>query len=170
MAIMIVPLVLRAVQLLFSAIVLGISISLIRGQVHGAAPSQTDFSAFAGGWGLLIALVGIAATTFFAALEGIAMLALDGLAILFYLAAALAMAVTLRVHKCTNENFTTSNALINGGLRDNKYYRYIDLQGRCHKAQADTAFLFFAFAAFVGTAVLSGMAGRRKGARGGAMV
>ncbi len=80
------------------------------------------------------------------------------------------MAVTLRVHKCSNKAFTTSNPIINGGLYEDKYFRDIDLQGRCHKAQADTAFLFFAFAAFVGTAALSGMAGRRKGARGGAIV
>jgi hypothetical protein len=78
------------------------------------------------------------------------------------------MAVTLRVHKCTTMWFTSSNPLINGGLLH--YWGLIDLEGRCHKAQADTAFLFFAFAAFVGTTVLSGMAGRRKGMRGGAVV
>ena len=81
-----------------------------------------------------------------------------------------AMAVTLRVHRCTTQWFTSSNALINGGLFDGHYWAAVDLEGRCHKAQADTAFLFFAFAAFVATTALSGMAGRRKGVRGGAVV
>ncbi|MCJ1364902.1 hypothetical protein MMC16_004019 [Acarospora aff. strigata] len=167
---MIVPLILRAIQLIFGAIVLGLSVTLIKGQVYGSAPSQTNFSAFAGGWGILIALVGIAATTFFGALEGIAMLALDALALLCYLAAGIAMAVTLRAHRCTYLPWTSSNRIINGGLFQNKYSSRVNLQGRCHRAQADTAFLFFAFAAFVGTAVLSAMAGRRKGTRGAAVV
>jgi len=80
------------------------------------------------------------------------------------------MAVTLRVHRCTTGWFTASNPLINGGLFDGHLPANIDLVGRCNKAQADTAFLFFAFAAFVATTVLSGMAGRRKGVRAGAVV
>ncbi len=81
-------------QLIFCAVVLGLSITLIKGQVFGSAPSQTDFSAFAGGWGMLAALVGILATTVLGMLEGIPMLVLDTLATLFLLAAGIVSSTT----------------------------------------------------------------------------
>lgn len=81
------------------------------------------------------------------------------------------MTVALKVHRCTTLWFTSNNPIINGGLNsDHEYYGRIDLQGRCQKAQADTAFLYFAFATFVFTAVLSHRAFRSKGVRGGAVV
>lgn len=83
------PLIHTLEQLLFGAVILGLSITLIKGQYFGSAPSQTDFSAFAGGWALLAALVGILATTVFGALEGIPILVLDALATLFLLAAGI---------------------------------------------------------------------------------
>ena len=84
-------------QLIFGAIVLGLSITLIKGQIFGSAPSQTDFSAFAGGWAMFVALLGILATTIFGALEGIPILALDVLATLFLLAAGIVSPPSLSV-------------------------------------------------------------------------
>lgn len=54
-------------------------------QFEGRWPSSTDFSAFVGAWGLLDALVGLVAV-FVTALPLIAILVLDGLAAVFYLA------------------------------------------------------------------------------------
>jgi len=76
-------------------------VTLIKGQVFGSAPSQTDFSAFAGGWGMLVALVGILATTVFGVLEGIPILVLDLLATLFLLAAGLVRSHLLSLDSTT---------------------------------------------------------------------
>lgn len=84
-----VPPQLTLAQLIFAAIILGLSITLIKGQVYGSAPSQTDFSAFVGGWTALTAVAGILAATFLTFLDGIMMLALDGLSVIFTLAAGI---------------------------------------------------------------------------------
>jgi hypothetical protein len=70
-------------QIIFSVIALGLSVSLINGQLAwtGSAPSQTDFAAFCGGWGILIALVGCAAL-FVEALQGMIITILDASAVL----------------------------------------------------------------------------------------
>ena len=56
----------------------------------------------------------------------------------------------------------TNNVIINGGKNHNGQ---VDLNvnrvQRCREAQADTAFIWFAFAAFIGTFVLSFFAMRR---------
>jgi len=73
-------------QFLFSVIILGISVSLIKGQNYpSAVPSQTSYAAFCGGWGIIIALIGIAAL-FVEALQGIIVAGLDGLTALLTLA------------------------------------------------------------------------------------
>lgn len=74
-----------------------------------------------------------------------------------------ALAVKLRVHSCSidtknlrdpsNEYFL--NPVINSGSG-----RPGDLTARCREAQADTAFLFFALAAFIGSLVLDLMSGK----------
>lgn len=50
----------RACQILFTTIVLGISISAARWQVYGSVPATTSYDAFAGALGLLNALIGLA--------------------------------------------------------------------------------------------------------------
>lgn len=57
---MLATLITRACQILFTTIVLGISISAVRWQVYGSAPATTSYNAFAGAFGLLVALIGLA--------------------------------------------------------------------------------------------------------------
>lgn len=54
----------------------------------GRLPSSSIFAAFAGAWGVLDALVGLAGA-FVTALPWIAVIALDGLAAVFYIAAGI---------------------------------------------------------------------------------
>lgn len=84
-------LIIRGFQLVFSAIVLGLSISLIRGQVWGGAPSQHGYAAFTGGFGCLTALIGFAAC-FVEAIPAFIMAALDGLASIVFLAGGIVSA------------------------------------------------------------------------------
>lgn len=144
---------------------------------------MTSFNAFVGAWGLLSALVGIA-SAFVNALE-LPQLALDGLAVLFTLAGAIAYAVKLGVHSCTPDGsgsnkpnsppvgvnyYTGSNSVINGGTftvkGEVKIAEHLNYEGRCRMAQADDAFLFFALAAFIASLIV-GLMGSRGSRRGG---
>jgi hypothetical protein len=67
--------------------VLALSVVLINGYGPGHAPSLLDYGAFCGGAGLLIAAAGLGAI-FLEPLQGIIILALDGIASFFLLAGA----------------------------------------------------------------------------------
>lgn len=73
--------------MLFAAVVLGLSVTLIKqyGPATDKPPALFDYGAFCGGAALVIALFGIVAC-FVESLQGIILLALDGLASFFLLA------------------------------------------------------------------------------------
>lgn len=82
---MLATLILRICQLIFAVIVLGLSVKAAQWQWQGPVPATTAFSAFAGAFTLLVALVGIAAI-WLSAIPSIAMSGIDGLAALLLLA------------------------------------------------------------------------------------
>lgn len=89
---MIITLALRILQILFAIIALALPIALIKGMGPvlptrhlDKAPSLIDYGAFCGGAGLAISLIGVAAA-FFEPLQGLIVMALDGLAAFFLLA------------------------------------------------------------------------------------
>jgi hypothetical protein len=69
---------LRAFQALFGIVILGLSVTLIRGHHWGSLPSSIGYAAFVGGVTILAALVGVAAT-WVSFLEGVVGLAVDGI-------------------------------------------------------------------------------------------
>lgn len=169
----------RAFQIIFSAIVLALSVVLIKGQLYGNAPTITKYEAFCGAFGVIVASLGFAAA-FVEAIPGLIMAGVDALCTLFFLAGSVALAVKLKVHSCApdpgafNKNFkappdnaspyTFFNEVINAGIRNYS----IDYPRRCHMAQADTAFLFFALGCFVVSIALDLMGGSSsRGAGGG---
>jgi len=174
---MVVVLLVRVVQLLLAAIVLALSAVLIAQYgPGGSAPSIIDYGAFCGGASLVIALVGVAAC-FIESLQGIITLALDGLATFFLLAGGIAFAATIKVGSCTDglylydhqNTFLPSDQKI----ENEEYFQgdaaaLNDLEKRCRMVQADTAFLWFAFAASAAAVVLSNMS--RKSGLGGSIV
>lgn|SRR5690242_21530993 len=100
---------------------------------------------------------------------------LDGLSVLFGFCAAVALPAYLGAHSCSNrvrspishqstthltdlQSYTISNGVTNSspGLEQN-----------CRQAQTATAFLWFGWAAFVGTLIFSAMAGKGGAVRGG---
>ncbi|KIW04079.1 uncharacterized protein PV09_04896 [Verruconis gallopava] len=83
-------------------------------------------------------------------------LGLDLLNTLFFLCGAIALAAYLGVHSCGNSDYTHTNSITNGAH---------DTAKRCHEAQASTAFLWFGFAAYAASTVMSGLE-----ARGGSTV
>ncbi|KAK0284190.1 hypothetical protein LTR35_005905 [Friedmanniomyces endolithicus] len=161
----------RAFQLLCGAVVLGLSISAIKWQYFGAAPATTSYSAFAGAFGVLAALIGIAAS-FVEAIPEVIMVGVDGLAAMLLLAGGLAFAIGLKGVTCNNDESTAESSLLNGGSitsgTDTLYgfpttnYHAV-LSGRCRTAEADSAFLFLGFLASLAAAVLCFLASKRGG-------
>ncbi|KAK1057538.1 hypothetical protein LTR12_008689 [Friedmanniomyces endolithicus] len=161
----------RAFQLLCGAIVLGLSISAIKWQYFGSAPATTSYSAFAGAFSVLAALIGIA-TSFVEAIPEIIMVGVDGLAAVLLLAGGLAFAVGLKGVTCNNDESTYQSSLLNGGCQKSGGEDYCAvpsenthavLSGRCRTAEADSAFLFLGFLASLAAAVLCFLASRRGG-------
>ncbi|KAF2500994.1 hypothetical protein BU16DRAFT_612980 [Lophium mytilinum] len=177
---MIIAIILRVVQLIFAAVVLGLSVALIKNQYIGSAPATINYNAFCGGFGLLAAFLGIAAI-WVEALGGLVMAAIDGLASLFFLAGGLAVVITLHGISCTSNSESNlekmfSNALLNKGcahFEDVGWLCGADFaaaSGRCKKNEADAAFEFMSFALCAGCAVLSFLAMRRGSGTKGALV
>jgi zinc transporter ZupT len=77
--------ILRAFQALFGIVILGLSVTLIRGHHWGSLPNSLGYAAFVGGVTILAALVGVAAT-WVSFLEGIVGVAIDGLVALLNIA------------------------------------------------------------------------------------
>ncbi|KAI9725238.1 MAG: hypothetical protein M1828_003419 [Chrysothrix sp. TS-e1954] len=168
---------LRGLQIAFCAIVLGLSASLSKGQIFGNAPAITNLNAFNGALGLLVAFIGIAAA-FVESIPFFVMAALDGLAIIFYIAGSVAYAVKLGVHSCTSNGdgnniaesanrYTQSNSIINAGTYDKDGRPYVrgtvNFESRCRMAQADDAFLFFALACFIASLGMDFFGARGRG-------
>lgn len=79
---MITSLAVRFFQIVFGAIVLGLSITAIKWQGHGSAPATTSYSAFTGAFGMLAALIGVAAIF----IEALPQRIVDALASVLFLA------------------------------------------------------------------------------------
>ena len=102
---------------------------------------------------------------------------LDGLSVLFSFCAAVALPAYLGAHSCSNRVRYICNWLIALDLTDFQNYTLHNgvtnsspsLEQNCRQAQTATAFLWFGWAAFVATLVVSAMAGKGSGAnlRGG---
>lgn len=54
---MLASLITRAIQLIFAAIVLGLSVRAAKWQMYGSVPATTVFVAFTGGFALLVSLL-----------------------------------------------------------------------------------------------------------------
>ncbi len=75
----------RLPQLLCGAVVLGLSVTLAKQQVHGSPPTPTSFGSFAGAFGIIAAAVGIVGLVV-EAVPVLVVLVVDALAAIFYLA------------------------------------------------------------------------------------
>jgi hypothetical protein len=82
---MFVSLIIRLLVLIFAAIVLGLSVRAAKWQMYESVPATTAYAAFAGGFALLISLVGIA-SIWISAIPALIMSMADGLASVLLLA------------------------------------------------------------------------------------
>ncbi|KAJ5683415.1 hypothetical protein N7462_006580 [Penicillium macrosclerotiorum] len=80
------------------------------------------------------------------AFHPIIMIVVDALNCIFFFCAGIALAAKLRCHSCSNEAYTSTNSITNGSNNPAK---------RCREAQAVVAFLWFAWAGYMASVVLS---------------
>jgi len=148
---------LRGLQLLWTVLIT----ALVGNAIHDAFsgnPSIVNYTMFVAVFSLL-SLIYLFAATFN---EGFAIhpllpLVVDLLNTLFFLIGGIALAAKLGVHSCGNKTYLKTNGTVNGSDDPSK---------RCHELQASCAFLWFGFAAYLGSLVFSGLASRGGGGGG----
>lgn len=92
-------------------------------------------------------------------LHPLLMVVVDLLNTIFFFCAAVALPAYLHVHSCNNHAYLISNSITNGSANMSK---------RCREAQANCAFLWFGFASYAASTVLSFVQSRSAGgSRGG---
>jgi hypothetical protein len=180
--------------LLFAIVILGLSVSLARGQVIESVPSETVYAAFAGGLGIVAALLGFATTSESSVNKPLTWL-VDGVSALALLVGGIVsfpdipfwkkgmktnhlyfdvkiFAVRLRGTRCSNWLTTYHNVLLCGGcdydasgIRSNCWYGSDQLKSRCGSAIADTVFMFLAFVICIAALVETDARGANRGWR-----
>ncbi|TLD26717.1 hypothetical protein PspLS_05286 [Pyricularia sp. CBS 133598] len=173
---------LKGFLLIASAVVLGLSVTLAKHQRHGSPPVETSFASFTGGFGIIVAAIGVA-SMFIDAIPTLVPLVAEGLAAVFFLAGGIALAVAMKGVSCDggieSEAATIRffNKILNGGCPtvnrcyvSDKDYPSLDeandsLKARCVRTQADFAFQFIALFAALGALAMTFFTARRSGTR-----
>jgi len=135
----------------FQFIFILLTTALIGNAIHEAFsgnPSGVNFAIFVDVFCWVVLFYGLAASF----MEGLAMpmllFALDGIAAILSLIAALVLSAKLGVHSCGNPGYLKSNNYTNGAH---------DMSKRCHELQASTAFFWFLFTAFLASIAMTFM-------------
>lgn len=135
--------ILRAFNFVILVIALGLTGSLAATYPDHTNP-QVNFAVFAAAFGVLTSSIYGVLAYFIAAFAWPFILAtFDFLNLVFTFAAATAIAAAIRVHSCSNQSYLDDNTVTQGS------------SGRCRKAQASVAFLYFAFFIFLASTIFS---------------
>ncbi|KAB5540524.1 marvel domain-containing protein [Coniochaeta sp. 2T2.1] len=128
----------RALQLLMAAAVVGLSVTLLKGQATGNTPTTTRYSVFTGAFGMIVAFLGLICL-FISAIPAIVPMALDALAGLLLLAGGIAWAVGLKGIQCKEEHYQKmyANPLLNEGCIDGGSIPYCGVAGDDPKKATD---------------------------------
>lgn len=146
MALRVISLGLRGLELIFTIIVMGL-IGNVIAQAFAGNPACINYTMFASVFSLL-SLFYLAPATWSDSIAGhpVIIVAVDLLNFIFTLTSGIAMAARLGAHSCSNQLYLDSNEVTDGSL-----FR----EGRCREAQAATAFLWFTWACYTGSLLLS---------------
>ncbi|RMZ81025.1 hypothetical protein DV738_g2406, partial [Chaetothyriales sp. CBS 135597] len=150
----VVVLALRATEFVFTLIVMALIGNIIDEANHGN-PASINFTMFVSAFSMftLIYLFAAAINEKYA-VHPVLPLAVDLLNTLFFFCSGVALAAELGAHSCSNKEYTHSNHITNGAD---------DTEGRCREAQASTAFLWFAWAAYTASVFVSFLGARSGG-------
>ncbi|OIW32386.1 hypothetical protein CONLIGDRAFT_678787 [Coniochaeta ligniaria NRRL 30616] len=177
----------RALQLLMAAVVVGLSVTLLKGQVYGTTPTTTRYSVFTGAFGMIVAFLGLVCL-FISAIPAVVPLVLDSLAAILLVAGGIAFAVGLKGVKCDEAHGPQmyANDLLNEGCvtidgdpycgvlvgADPKSTQAFDrINTRCKYAMSDEIIQFILFAVcaillFLGFLIMRKGKGGGRGTRG----
>ncbi|KAK4191202.1 marvel domain-containing protein [Podospora australis] len=147
---------LRGLQLFFIVILTGLIGNVIATNISAAASATAaiNFAMFVIVLGWLTALYGILSGVFVRVSYPVALLALDVSSTLFSLICGIVLAAKLKAVNCADTKDHPSDWIAYGSADDSK---------RCRQIQASTAFMWFLFAGFTTSLVLSLMSFRRGG-------
>ncbi|KAA8913468.1 marvel domain-containing protein [Sphaerosporella brunnea] len=136
--------VLRALQLIFITIAMGLCGALLEQQVYGGTPTRLNYSMFVCALGAVSILYLLPSIFIDAIRHPVIVLALDGLNAIFFLCAGIAMAAELEGRDCSDWTWIQWNGITNGGVVGTHYHQAM----RCREANALTAFEWFTAVAF----------------------
>lgn len=136
--------VLRILQLLWTLLITALIGNAIAnyGSASGSAKSSINFTIFVAVLSWIAALYGLISGFVTALAIPIALLALDGLAVLFTFISAVVLAARLGAVNCSNLSGKGSDYIAFGSSNDQK---------QCREIQASDVFMWFLFACYVGT-------------------
>jgi len=142
---------LRGFEFLWTLLIMA-SIGNMIADANAGNPSIVNYTMFVAVFSMLC-LFYLIPVSFNEGLTGhpIIPLVLDVLNTIFFFCGAVALAADLHVHSCNNRGYILSNGVTNGSDNPSK---------RCHEAQASTAFLWFGFACWLATTVLSALSSK----------
>jgi len=141
----------RALQFLWALLVMALTGNMIHDSWSGtnSAPSIINYTMFCAVWAMLTLFYLIPASVKDSfQIHSALPLALDVLNTIFWFCAAVAFAAKLGVHSCSDLPYLLSNEVTSSAP---------DRMKQCREGQAVTAFLWFGFAAFAISTVLSGL-------------
>ncbi|KAL1968183.1 hypothetical protein VTN77DRAFT_2018 [Rasamsonia byssochlamydoides] len=138
---------LRVLQFLFTVIVMALDGNIIA-QAFAGNPATINYAMFCAAFSM-VSLFYLFPATWSNTLAGhpIIMIIVDLLNSIFFLTSGIALAARLKAHDCSNHRYLAHNEVTNGSL----HHR----EKRCREAQATDAFLWFAWAAYTASMILS---------------
>ncbi|KAI9825015.1 MAG: hypothetical protein M1819_006526 [Sarea resinae] len=141
----------RVFQFIWTILIMALVGNMIATAFSGN-PSGVNYAMFVSAFSMLSLFYLIPASFIDAVvIHPLIMVVLDVLNAIFFLCGGIDLAARLHVHSCGNKAYTHSNSITDGSYNTGK---------RCHEAQAVTAFLWFGFAAYCISAVVSGFASK----------
>jgi hypothetical protein len=137
---------LRAWEFLWSLLIMALIGNMIADAFAGN-PATVNYSIFVSVFSM-VSLFYLVPASFNIDWAGhpIIMIVLDALNCIFFFCAAIALAAKLECHSCKNHNYLINNEITNGATNMTK---------RCREAQASVAFLWFGWAGYMASVIVS---------------
>ncbi|KAJ5155384.1 hypothetical protein N7492_008187 [Penicillium capsulatum] len=137
---------LRAWEFVWTLLIMALVGDIIADAFAGN-PSTVNYAMFTAAFSMLTLFYLVPATFHTEwALHPIIMIVVDVLNCIFFFCAAIALAAKLECHSCSNTSYTHNNEITNGSD---------DPAKRCREAQASVAFLWFGWAGYMASVVVS---------------
>ncbi|KAL4964884.1 MARVEL domain-containing protein [Aspergillus stella-maris] len=146
---------LRAWQFIWTLLIMALVGNIIA-QAYSGNPAIINYTMFVAAFSMFTLFYSVPAS--FNpdwAIHPIILIVVDTLNMILFFTCAIALAAKLECHSCSNREYVLNNEITNGSMDPSK---------RCREAQASTAFLWFAWAGYTGSWVLSILQSRRAGA------